>query len=194
MRDGTIDFLVTSLDEALRILKNEIRKRQPVSVAVALEPDQVTRQMLERGVLPDLLRVDLRNTDQHIDQPAADFPSAGFSSSTQDFLDQGALRIPERRTGPYGFWCASRDSASWMPKLDDCVRASIALDLQRERWLRLAPRYLGRTALKLHGVALAGEDQARVRSRLTALSAEAADGSERSGQMLPALEISFGLL
>ena len=41
MRDGVVDFLVTSLDEALRILKNEIRKREPVAVCVALEPETV---------------------------------------------------------------------------------------------------------------------------------------------------------
>ena len=34
VRDGVVDFLVTSLDEALRILKNEIRKREPVAVCV----------------------------------------------------------------------------------------------------------------------------------------------------------------
>ena len=37
IRDGVVDFLVTSLDEAARILKNEIRKRQPVAVCVVCE-------------------------------------------------------------------------------------------------------------------------------------------------------------
>src|SRR5512140_2673187 len=36
LREGVIDFLVNSLDEALRILKNEVRKREPVAVAVSL--------------------------------------------------------------------------------------------------------------------------------------------------------------
>ncbi|MGP8226349.1 MAG: hypothetical protein ACLQGT_09370, partial [Terracidiphilus sp.] len=58
MRDGVVDFLVTSLDEALRILKNEIRKHEPVSVCVALEPETVEKEMLERGVAPDLVRPD----------------------------------------------------------------------------------------------------------------------------------------
>jgi urocanate hydratase len=56
LRDGVVDFLVTSLDEALRILKNEIRKRETVTVCVALEPETVEQEMLERGVAPDLLR------------------------------------------------------------------------------------------------------------------------------------------
>lgn len=59
LRDGVADFLVTSLDESLRILKNQLRKRETVSVCVALPLSQVDREMDERGVLPDLLRRDL---------------------------------------------------------------------------------------------------------------------------------------
>ena len=55
MRDGVVDFVVTSLDEALRILKNEIRKRNAVAVVLPASRDAVEREMLERGVLPDLL-------------------------------------------------------------------------------------------------------------------------------------------
>ena len=54
-REGLIDFLVNSLDEALRIFKNEIRKRQPVAVAVSGQIQTIEAEMLERGVLPDLL-------------------------------------------------------------------------------------------------------------------------------------------
>ena len=35
MREGVVDFLVTTLDEALRILKNEVRKHETVAVCVA---------------------------------------------------------------------------------------------------------------------------------------------------------------
>ena len=54
IREGVADFLVTSLDEALRILKNEIRKRQTVAVCVAAAPEAMEAEMRERGVLPDL--------------------------------------------------------------------------------------------------------------------------------------------
>jgi hypothetical protein len=54
LRDGVVDFLVSSLDEALRILKNEIRKKQPTSVAVSAPFDAVVAEMRERGVQPDL--------------------------------------------------------------------------------------------------------------------------------------------
>ena len=49
LRAGVCDFLVNSLDEALRILKNEIRSRRPVSVVLAVyvppiwtHPEEVT--------------------------------------------------------------------------------------------------------------------------------------------------------
>jgi urocanate hydratase len=74
--DGIIDFLVTSLDEALRILKNEIRKRETVAVCVAAAPEAVEREMLERGVLPDLLR-----------------PGSAAVPEYAAFLSQGAQQI-----------------------------------------------------------------------------------------------------
>ena len=54
MRDGIVDFVVTTLDEALRILKNEIRKKQPVSVGIHSSPTAIQEEMRERGVQPDL--------------------------------------------------------------------------------------------------------------------------------------------
>jgi hypothetical protein len=119
MRDGVADFLVNSLDEALRILKNEVRKREAVAVCVAMAPETVEREMLERGVLPDLL-------------PCAQLPPA----------QHGQTLVT---------WTVTSAPAQWLPRLDalalDCLRkcgsgqSSIAA-----RWLRLAPRYLGRLA------------------------------------------------
>src|SRR5664279_3235111 len=45
-REGAIDFLVNSLDEALRILKNEIRKREAVAVSVSLAPADIEADMI----------------------------------------------------------------------------------------------------------------------------------------------------
>ncbi|MDR3773173.1 MAG: hypothetical protein P4L26_07495 [Terracidiphilus sp.] len=138
IRDGVADFLVTSLDEALRILKNEIRKRETVAVCVALASEAIERAMLERGVLPDLL-------------PAT------------------ALEAAESKR-PVVRWRVASAPALWLPKLD-----AIALDCLMEdadanapaarRWLRLAPRYLGRLAqgLRLLGCAPAVAKQFKAR-------------------------------
>jgi urocanate hydratase len=53
-RQGGVDFVVNTLDEALRILKNEIRKHRPVSVALPDAVQSAIAEMRERGVLPDL--------------------------------------------------------------------------------------------------------------------------------------------
>ena len=53
-RSGGLGFLVNTLDEALRVLKNEIRKHTPLSVALTADPAAVLAEMHERGVVPDL--------------------------------------------------------------------------------------------------------------------------------------------
>ena len=55
MRQGGVDFVVNTLDEALRGLKNQIRQGRPLGVALIAEPEVVVEEMVERGVLPDLL-------------------------------------------------------------------------------------------------------------------------------------------
>jgi len=156
MRDGVIDFLVNSLEEALRILKNEIRKRQTVSVGVAADPHHLAGQMLERGVLPDLL-------------PLGSWPESETGldrNSFKEFLSQGArqVAVPDSEPGSAQFvtWTVDGKFARWLPRLDACAVSAIpSEDVFRQRWLRLAPRYLGRLAHRQHGVVLSAEEQAR---------------------------------
>ena len=156
--DGVADFLVTSLDEALRILKNEIRKREPVAVCVAAAPDAVEREMLERGVAPDLLR------------PADSFPEHS------PFVSQGARRIelvaPEESHALL-LWHVAAAPAIWMPRLDaiafDCLsRDSSPAAWAARRWLRLAPRYLGRMAQGVRVLDCAPEAQREFAARVQA--------------------------
>jgi urocanate hydratase len=123
IRDGVVDFLVTSLDESLRILKNEIRKRTTVAVCVATEPQapeaDFARQMIERGVRPDLAwRIEPVPPD----------------------ANQALLA-----------WSVASEAALWLPKLDALAVHCLDSDSSpaaatARRWLRLAPRYLGRMA------------------------------------------------
>jgi urocanate hydratase len=53
-RNGGIDFVVNTLDEALRVLKNEIRQHKPLSVALIAPIEPTLAEMTERGVQPDL--------------------------------------------------------------------------------------------------------------------------------------------
>jgi urocanate hydratase len=53
-RQGGLDFVVNTLDEALRVLKNEIRQHRPLGVALLSPVAPAIAEILERGVLPDL--------------------------------------------------------------------------------------------------------------------------------------------
>lgn len=153
MRDGVVDFLVTSLEEALRILKNEIRKRQTVSVGVSADPYRVAEQMLERGVLPDLLPFDGTLDPAHAAR----------------FLGQGSRPIlaPADSEAEFVSWSVDRDFARWLPRLDACALSILPPeDFIRKRWLRLAPRYLGRLAHRQHGVALTEAELMRFRAEV----------------------------
>jgi hypothetical protein len=149
IRDGVIDFSVTSLEEALRILKNEIRKRLPVSVGVAVDSKLLVEQMADRGVLPDLLLP----LDREL---------------TGTFLRQGAREVvdSDEQPGEFVTWSVDREFNRWLAKLDGCVQDVVpANDHLRLRWLRLAPRYLGRLAQRQHGVALSTEEVERFRGK-----------------------------
>jgi Urocanase Rossmann-like domain len=137
LRDGIADFVVTNLDEALRILKNQLRKHETVAVCIAQSPSEIEREMNERGVAPDLLRRDLSIPLAH--------SALAFHEGEETELDLG--KIPALVT-----WQV--DSA--LPK-DLALLDEIALpcldpnEWKSRRWLRLAPRYLGRLA---HGLRL----------------------------------------
>ncbi len=55
VRGGACDFLVSSLDESLRILKNEVRRAKPVGICLLGSPSEVVAECVVRGVQPDLL-------------------------------------------------------------------------------------------------------------------------------------------
>jgi urocanate hydratase len=125
IREGVVDFLVTSLDEALRILKNEIRKCQGVAVGVALRPEAVEQEMSERGVLPDLL-----------------FPGARFD----EWEKRGAETV-EIAPIPSG---KTLLTVAFPPALgrrttefESLLLGSLAEDdFLARRWFRMSPRYL----------------------------------------------------
>jgi hypothetical protein len=129
VRDGVVDFLVTSLDEALRILKNEIRKRNGISVAVTATGVKLVGEMKARGVLPDLVR----------ETAAADV-----------FLSQGA-RSEHASVIPVGHSLAVFQS----PSTGFESRALTLIpedDHASRRWLRLSHRYLGPQARRIRSI------------------------------------------
>ncbi len=108
IRDGVVDFVVNSLDEALRILKNEIRKRETVAVCVAVATEgcesDFALEMLERGVRPDLLG-----------------PGGIAAGKLAALIPPGLARIePVEASADQVFvaWSVARAPAVWLPALD----------------------------------------------------------------------------
>jgi urocanase-like protein len=141
IRDGVADFVVTTLDEALRVLKNQLRKRETVAVCVALPPSEVDREMNERGVAPDLLRRELRIPPLH---------EALLLRQNAEAL----IVAEDDPTGPYPSrtpalvtWRVDSALPKDLAKLDEIALTCLdPEEWKSRRWLRLSPRYLGRLA------------------------------------------------
>jgi len=131
MVDGVVDFVVNTLDEALRILKNEVRKRQPVAVCVAAKRELVEAEMHERGVAPDLIAA-----------AVASGAGSGFSGQAEAIAPAGCSEAQAMLT-----WRVEAAPVRWLPVLDGLAATSVGEGARIERrWLRLAPRFLGRMA------------------------------------------------
>jgi urocanate hydratase len=89
LKTGYCDFMVNNLDEALRILKNAVRKKEAISVGLVGNCADVIPELAERGVLPDILT----------DQTSAHDPLNGYVPNGMS-LDQ-ALALRENDPKAY---------------------------------------------------------------------------------------------
>ena len=135
VREGTVDFSVKSLDEALRILKNEIRKHATVAVCVDLSTDEIEREMRERGVRPDLNRADASENQFNL-----------WATRTLWRHQGEPMQSPATVV-----WAVESLPAKWFPGFDsialECLQSE---DVWNRRWIGRSPRYLGRAGSSLH--------------------------------------------
>jgi urocanate hydratase len=96
LRTGYCDFMVNSLPEALRILKNAIRKKEAVSVGLVGNCADVIPELSEIGVLPDVLT----------DQTSAHDPLNGYIPQGLAVAEASELR----KKDPKGYEERSLDS------------------------------------------------------------------------------------
>src|SRR5215813_9697735 len=82
LKTGYCDFMVNTLDEALRILKNAVGKKENVSVGLVGNCADVIPELAERGVVPDILT----------DQTSAHDPLNGYVPNGMTLEAAGALR------------------------------------------------------------------------------------------------------
>src|SRR6202451_1729902 len=89
LKTGYCDFMVTTLDEALRILKNAVRKKENVSVGLVGNCADIIPELAERGVVPDILT----------DQTSAHDPLNGYVPNGMSF--EAALELRQRDPKAY---------------------------------------------------------------------------------------------
>lgn len=89
LRRGAFDFLVNTPDEALRILKNEARKRTPVSVALHGPPAGFSEELMRRGLAPAVVAA----------EPPIPVPQ-GWLEAGARVWDANGSEVPEQSSGP----------------------------------------------------------------------------------------------
>jgi urocanate hydratase len=82
LKTGYCDFMVNTLDEALRILKNAVRKKENVSVGLVGNCADIIPELAERGVVPDILT----------DQTSAHDPLNGYVPNGMSLTEAIELR------------------------------------------------------------------------------------------------------
>ncbi|HYL62420.1 MAG TPA: urocanate hydratase [Candidatus Methylomirabilis sp.] len=89
VKGGYCDVMVTSLDEALRILKNAVRKGEATSVGLVGNCADLIPELAKRGVVPDLLT----------DQTSAHDPIGGYVPNGMTL--EAALELRKRDAQDY---------------------------------------------------------------------------------------------
>ncbi len=161
VRDGASDFLVHGLDEALRILKNEIRRQAPVGVCLLASPALVVRECVERGVQPDLLGI----------PPGAE-QNLLLQRGARELRVVSVLREQEHPV----VWSLKAGPVRLLEMLDRLAAASLVKrDGERLRWLQFAPVVLSRSLQRTRFLPMQNEEVARL---LLALRRESEEATE----------------
>ena len=106
LREGGVDFLVNTLDEALRVLKNEVRQKRPLGVALSGDVSAAVEEMRERGVLPDVA-VNVAGGPARVRVEWGSEPSEGLREwlAARGWAEQVVERVPELEAGDVrGAW------------------------------------------------------------------------------------------
>jgi urocanate hydratase len=152
VRTGACDFVVTTLDEAIRAMKNEVRKRAPLSVALNADPVLTLDVILERGLAPQLFANFLPSRPRVV-EVAAELHALGailidFNEITEDlpgFRSSQSILAPILEGNGWTLQNFIFDTPAELRAFDAAALALLPPeDTLRRRWLEAAPRILQR--------------------------------------------------
>jgi urocanate hydratase len=134
LRTAACDFVVNTLDEALRAMKNEVRQARPLSVGLQGNQSQILNELLERGVAPQLIT--------NLPDPAA-FKAHGATTLTPDEAATLLATITSQH-----HWTAHdypQPTPVALKSFDTHATTLLApADTLRRTWLAAAPRLFPR--------------------------------------------------
>ena len=158
LRAGACDFVVNSVDEALRILKNEIRKRKPISVAVAMPEEAALDELVGRGVTPDMFVVSSPDT---VDAAGPRLRALGIrivpageaERMAAEYISARGLELREFRFA----------SAQELSAFDQKLATALPGSELRRRWAAVAPGFFYRDRPFRRVVCLASGELAKLK-------------------------------
>lgn len=133
VHNGSCDFMVNTLDESLRVLKNELRKHKALAVGLLGDASVILPAMVDRGAQPDLVAETPSPSDIRLYRPAL-----------LQLMERGAGNIDmsaENSSPSTGqievVWTAA--NATDLKHLDMIALQQLPPeDIQRRRWLQQA--------------------------------------------------------
>jgi urocanate hydratase len=133
VKTGYCDVMVNDLDEALRILKNAVRKREPASVGLVGNCAVLIPVLAERGIVPDLL----------VGQTSAELPGVlelqKLGAVTFEYED--SIRALSQDRTPLT-WVALSGEPSDVYRIDQLLLEMFPEDEMLGRWIPLARKHL----------------------------------------------------
>lgn len=131
-RIGSCDFIVNTLDEALRAIKNEIRQHKPISIGLAGDPATLMAEIEERGLAPQLFT------------EATPYMNKMHTRIVSDLTDP-TLVAEAILPHPWHLTTFTFASAAELHTFDTQALAALPpADTLRRKWLQAIPRILPR--------------------------------------------------
>ncbi len=147
MRRGEFDFVVNTLDEAMRTLKNEVRQKRALSVGLISEVRPALQEMIERGIQPDLLLIGSSQDAEPLMQDpcvhtleVAGMPTRFTAWRDKNHPKRHSVVFAGKRRHEYYL---PVQSAAELRLLDEKLLALLPVgDIIRRRWIQRVSQYL----------------------------------------------------
>jgi hypothetical protein len=144
MRRGEVDFVVNTLDEALRTLKNQIRQGRPLGVGLLGDVATALVEIVERGVLPEMMlggdSAPLRASVDSLRAAGMRFRLGPSRGKDTERWQRSTMILHRKRYYAYRVHAQSLEE---LREIDAQLLAALSEDdMARRRWLQRVSRYI----------------------------------------------------